>query len=66
MSETVEPGENYPEFPIIPLFNINRQSELVGNRGTLDAYDLMQSGLVNNICESEFDYWILKNSGGMS
>ena len=64
--ETVEPGENYPELPIIPLFNINRQSELVGNRGTLDAYDLMQSGLVNNICESEFVYWILKNSGGMS
>ena len=64
--ETIEPGENYPEFPIIPLFNINKQSDLVGNRGTLDAYDLMQSGLVNNICESEFVYWILKNSGGMS
>lgn len=59
-------GENYPGFPIVPLWNINRQSDLVGNRGTIDAYDLMVSGLINNVSDGEFIYWILKNCGGMS
>ena len=58
-------GENYPGFPIVPLWNINRQSDLVGNRGTIDAYDLMVSGLINNVSDGEFIYWILKNCGGM-
>ena len=59
-------GENYPGFPIVPLWNINRQSDIVGNRGTIDAYDLMVSGLINNVSDGEFIYWILKNCGGMS
>lgn len=59
-------GENYPGFPIVPLWNVNRQSDLVGNRGTIDAYDLMVSGLINNVSDGEFIYWILKNCGGMS
>ena len=59
-------GENYPGFPIVPLWNINRQSDLVGNRGTIDAYDLMVSGLINNVSDGEFIYWILKNCGGMN
>ena len=50
----------------MPLWNINRQSDLVGNRGTIDAYDLMVSGLINNVSDGEFIYWILKNCGGMS
>ena len=58
-------GENYPGFPIVPLWNINRQSDIVGNRGTIDAYDLMVSGLINNVSDGEFIYWILKNCGGM-
>lgn len=58
-------GENYPGFPIIPLFNVNRQSDLVGNRGTIDAYDLMVSKLVNNVSEGDLIYWILKNADGM-
>ena len=58
--------ENYPGFPIVPLWNINRQSDLIGNRGTIDAYDLMVSGLINNVSDGEFIYWILKNCGGMS
>lgn len=59
-------GENYPGFPIVPLWNVKRQSDLVGNRGTIDAYDLMTSGLINNVSDGEFIYWILKNCGGMS
>ena len=58
-------GDNYPGFPIVPLWNINRQSDIVGNRGTIDAYDLMVSGLINNVSDGEFIYWILKNCGGM-
>lgn len=58
-------GGNYPGFPIVPLFNINKQSELVGSRETLDAYDLMASALVNNIDEGNLIYWVIKNANGM-
>ena len=58
-------GENYPGFPIVPLYNINKQSDLVGKRNTIDAYDLIASGLVNNVSEGDLIYWILKNFGGM-
>ena len=63
--ETILDGDPPAGFPIVPLWNINRQSDLVGNRGTIDAYDLMVSGLINNVSDGEFIYWILKNCGGM-
>lgn len=56
---------NYSALPIIPFYNINRQSELVGGRETLDAYDLMVSGLVNNTDEGNLIYWVLKNANAM-
>lgn len=59
-------GENYDGFPIVPFYNILKQSELVGNRHVIDAYDLMASGLVNNTDEGNFIYWILKNCDGMN
>ena len=64
--ETILDGAPPAGFPIVPLWNINRQSDLVGNRGTLDAYDLMVSGLINNVSDGEFIYWILKNCSGMN
>ena len=64
--ETILDGENYPGFPVVPLFNVNRQSDLVGNRGVIDAYDLMISGLINNVSDGEFLYWVLTNCDGMS
>lgn len=64
--ETILDGAPPAGFPIVPLWNINRQSDLVGNRGTIDAYDLMVSGLINNVSDGEFIYWILKNCGGMT
>ena len=64
--ETILDGAPPTGFPIVPLFNVNRQSDLVGNRGTIDAYDLMVSGLINNVSDGEFIYWILKNCGGMN
>ena len=63
--ETILDGAPPSGFPIVPLWNINRQSDIVGNRGTIDAYDLMISGLINNVSDGEFIYWILKNCGGM-
>ena len=63
--ETIYGGENYPAFPIIPMFNINKQSEIIGNRETLDAYDLMASALVNNVDDGNLIYWVIKNCGAM-
>ena len=63
--ETILDGAPPAGFPIVPLWNVNRQSDLVGNRGTIDAYDLTASGLINNVNDGEFIYWILKNCGGM-
>ena len=63
--ETILDGAPPAGFPIVPLWNINCQSDIVGNRGTIDAYDLMVSGLINNVSDGEFIYWILKNCGGM-
>lgn len=63
--EEIIDGKNYAGFPIVPLWNINRQSDLVGNQGTIDAYDLMTSKLINNVSEGNFVYWVLKNCGGM-
>ena len=63
--ETILDGAPPAGFPIVPMWNINRQSDIVGNRGTIDAYDLMISGLINNVSDGEFIYWILKNCGGM-
>lgn len=57
-------GMNYPAFPIVPLYNTNKQSELSGNQESHDALDLMLSKLVNNVDSGEVVYWILKNSGG--
>ena len=62
---TIYNGGNYPGFPIVPLFNTNKQSELVGSKETLDAYDLMASALVNNVDEGNLIYWVIKNAGGM-
>lgn len=58
-------GTEYSEIPIIPLPYINRQSSLVGKRETLVAYDIMLSGLVNEVADFNLLYWVIKNAGGM-
>lgn len=43
-------GKNYPSFPIVPLWaNEEHQSEFTGLRGKIDGYDLIQSGLANDL-----------------
>lgn len=59
-------GENYPGFPIIPLWgNPEHQSELIGLREQIDCYDLIKSGFANTVDEASFVYWTIQNAGGM-
>ena len=58
-------GENYPSFPIVPLWaNPHHQSELVGIRTQIDAYDIIKSGFADELDNAQM-YWILHNVGGM-
>ncbi|MCD8206646.1 MAG: phage portal protein [Bacteroidales bacterium] len=58
-------GMNYDGFPVVPMFgNEHHQSELVGLRQSIDAYDLIRSGFANDM-DGAHIYWLLKNSGGM-
>lgn len=63
--ERIYDGGNYPNFPVVPLWNINKQSSLVGARETIDAYDLMASALINNVDDANLIYWVIRNAGGM-
>lgn len=59
-------GENYPNFPIVPMWaNREHQSELVGLREKIDGYDLIQSGLANDLDDASQIYWTIQNAGGM-
>lgn len=58
-------GQNYPTFPIVPLWGINRQSELEGRRETIDCYDLIKSGFANTVDEASYIYWAIQGAGGM-
>jgi len=56
---------NYESLPIVPMYNEDKLSAIVGKQNTLDAYDLTLSQMVNNVDDGNFIYWILKNCGGM-
>ena len=58
--------ENYPTFPIIPLWaNAEHQSSIIGIREQIDCYDLIKSGFANTVDEASIVYWTLQNAGGM-
>ena len=58
-------GENYPAFPIVPLWgNPHRQSELVGTREKIDAYDFILNGWEDDLDNAQI-YWIISGAGGM-
>ena len=64
-SEIID-GENYPSFPIVPLWgNTAHQSELVGIREQIDCYDLIKSGFANDLDDASQIYWTIQNAGGM-
>ena len=65
-AEGVAKGRNYHRLPIFPMYaNDLHQSELEGIQEGIDCYDLIKSGLANDVDEASSFYWILKNSGGM-
>lgn len=63
--DEITAAENYPDFPIVPLWaNTEHQSELVGMREQLDAYDLIKNSTANDV-DASIIYWTLTNAGGM-
>ena len=57
--------QNYPSYPIVPLWgNPHHQSEIVGIRAQIDAYDIIKSGFADDLDSAQL-YWILHNVGGM-
>lgn len=59
-------GENYPTFPIVPMWgNPLHQSEIIGLREKIDAYDLIKSGFANDLDDASQIYWTIQNAGGM-
>lgn len=64
--EKIYVGENYPTFPIVPLWgNKNHQSEIVGLREQIFVYDVIKSGFCNNVEEASYVYWAISNAPGM-
>lgn len=68
----VDPDEiigesNYSYLPIVPLWgNSHRQSDLVGMRSKIDAYDLIKSGYADTVQDCAEIYWIVSNAMGMN
>ena len=67
----VDPDEvvgesNYIYLPIVPFWGSkHRQSDLVGMRSKIDAYDLVKSGFANDLEDCAQVYWIVGNALGM-
>lgn len=68
----VDPDEivgesNYSAIPIVPFWGCkNRQSDLIGMRSKIDAYDLVTSGFANDLTDCAEIYWIVSNALGMT
>ena len=59
-------AENYSRLPIVAVWGSDaHQSTLVGMRESIDAYDLIKSGLVNDVRDCAQIYWIINGAGGM-
>ena len=60
-------SENYSRLPIVPVWGSDaHQSTLVGMREGIDAYDLIKSGLANDIRDCAQVYWLVSGAAGMS
>lgn len=60
-------AENYSRLPIVPVWGSKaHQSTIVGLRESIDAYDLIKSGLANDVQDCAEIYWLVKNAGGMT
>ena len=58
-------GENYEAFPVVPLWgNPMHQSEIIGLREKIDAYDFILNGFEDDLDNAQL-YWIIQGAGGM-
>lgn len=68
----VDPDEvvgesNYLYLPIVPFWGSkHRQSDLVGMRSKIDAYDLVKSGFCNDLQDCAEVFYIISNALGMT
>lgn len=66
----VDPDEvvgesNYSYLPIVPFWGSkHHQSDLVGMKAKIDAYDLVKSGFANDLQDCAEIYWIVSNAMG--
>lgn len=59
-------GENYPGFPIIPVYaNDRKRSEIEGIRESIDCYDFIKSGMANEVDRAAGFYWTVTGADGM-
>lgn len=59
-------GENYDRLPIVQLYaSDTNETELSGLRENIDCYDLIKSGLANDIDDLSGFFWVIENMGGM-
>lgn len=59
-------GENYPGFPIIPLWgNQDHVCKIKAWQSKIDCYDLIESGFANDVDDASLMYWTITNAGGM-
>lgn len=64
--EKIYIGENYPSFPIVPFWgNKKHQSELVGLREQIFAFDMIKSGFCNSVEDASYIFWAIHNAPGM-
>jgi len=57
---------NYKSFPIVPMYaNDLHESELIGLREYIDAYDFLSSNLCSDIDDTSGFYWVIKGASGM-
>ena len=60
-------AENYGSLPIVPLWGSKlHQSTLVGMQRAIDSYDLIRSGIANDLTDCAQIYWIISNCSGMT
>lgn len=59
-------GENYPGFPIVPLWgNQDHSCKIKAWQSKIDCYDLIESGFANDVDDASLIYWTITNAGGM-
>lgn len=64
--EEIVGATDYPSIPIAQMWgNARHQSDLIGMKQDIDAYDLIKSGFANDLTDCAQVYWIVSNAAGM-